>query len=117
MKSWTCIESCGACCKFDLHDRSEIFSILTKEDIKLIESMTGKDGWCKNLDKKNMKCLIYDQRPHFCRVNEFSKNFKDYKKHGDDFLINCCKQHISSIYGKRSKMMYQYKMEITKTNN
>ena len=116
MKSWTCIEKCGACCKFDLDNRNDIYKILRKEDIKLIKTMTGKDGWCKNLDKKNMRCLIYNDRPHFCRVDIFSKNFKEYKKRGDNFLISCCKEHISSIYGKRSKMMSQYKMEITKTN-
>jgi len=114
MKSWTCIEKCGACCKFDLQRRDNILNVLSNDDIKLIESMTGKDGWCKNLDKKNMKCLIYSDRPHFCRVDVFSKKFKEYLKKGDVFLIDCCKQHISSIYGKRSKMMSQYKMEITK---
>tara|TARA_Y100001970_G_scaffold251851_1_gene325106 strand:+ start:17203 stop:17553 length:351 start_codon:yes stop_codon:yes gene_type:complete len=114
MKSWTCIEKCGACCKFDLHKREDIFNILNEEDIKLIEDMTGKDGWCKNLDKKNKKCLIYEERPHFCRVDTFSKNFKGYISKGDDFLISCCKEHISSIYGKRSKMMIQYKDAITK---
>ena len=114
MKSWTCIEKCGACCKFDLHKRDDIFNFLSKEDIKLIETMTRKDGWCKNLDKKNMKCLIYEKRPHFCRVDVFSKNFKEYLNKGDDFLISCCKQHISSIYGKKSKIMNQYKKEITK---
>ena len=116
MKSWTCIEKCGACCKFDLDNRNDIYKILSKEDIKLIKTMTGKDGWCKNLDKKNMRCLIYNDRPHFCRVDIFSKNFKEYKKRGDNFLISCCKENISSIYGKRSKIMSQYKMEITKTN-
>tara|TARA_B100001121_G_C18627299_1_gene592438 strand:- start:703 stop:1050 length:348 start_codon:yes stop_codon:yes gene_type:complete len=114
MKSWKCIEKCGACCKFDLSDRDEIFNILSKEDIKLIESMTGKDGWCKNLDKKNMRCLIYDKRPYFCRVDVFSKNFKEYLRKGDRFLINCCKEHISSVYGKNSEIMSQFKMEIIK---
>ena len=115
MKSWTCIEKCGACCKFDLDNREDIYKVLSKEDIKLIKSMTCQDGWCKNLDRKSMKCLIYDNRPHFCKVGDFSKNFREYKKDGDNFLISCCKQHISSIYGKRSKMMIQYKKEITKT--
>ena len=114
MKSWTCIEKCGACCKFDLNNRENIYKILSKEDIKLIKSMTGKDGWCKNLDKKNMRCLIYDKRPYFCRVDVFSKNFKEYLRKGDRFLINCCKEHISSVYGKNSEIMSQFKMEIIK---
>ncbi len=72
MKSWTCIENCGACCKFDLNERSDLANKLNKEDIALINSMTAKDGWCKNLDRENKKCLIYETRPHFCRVSEFS---------------------------------------------
>ena len=110
MKSWTCIENCGACCKFDLDERSYLKEILNPEDFILIKSMTAKDGWCKNLDRKNKKCLIYDQRPHFCRVNEFSINFKEYRKFGDKFLIDCCKQHISSNYGYKSKEMKRFKL-------
>ena len=53
MKSWTCIENCGACCKFDLKERRDLSGKLNKEDIALINSMTAKDGWCKNLDREN----------------------------------------------------------------
>ena len=105
MKSWTCIESCGACCKFDLDERENIYEILNEDDINLIKSMTNSDGWCKYFDKKNKKCSIYKNRPHFCRVDAFSKNFEEYFIKGDEFLIKCCKQHIKSIYGKRSKQM------------
>jgi len=108
MKSWTCIENCGACCKFNLCERSDLTDKLKKEDIALINSMTDKDGWCKNLDRKNKKCLIYETRPHFCRVNEFSTKFAEYKKSGDKFLIDCCKEHISSNYGYRSKEMKNF---------
>jgi len=111
MKSWTCIEKCGACCKIDLKCRKSLTNILSREDIKLIESMTNKDGWCKYLDRKYMKCTIYNSRPHFCRVNDFSKRFKEYKKNGDKFLINCCKEHISSIYGKNSDELNRFKKE------
>ena len=55
MKSWTCIENCGACCKFDLNERSDLADKLNKEDIDLINSMTARDGWCKNLDRENKK--------------------------------------------------------------
>ena len=58
MKSWTCIENCGACCKFDLNDRSNLTGKLNSEDLSLIDSMTSKDGWCKNLDRKTKKSLI-----------------------------------------------------------
>ena len=113
MKSWSCIENCGACCKFDLSERDNI-NKLSSDDIALINSMTSNDGWCKNLDRKNRKCMIYENRPHFCRVNEFSTSFKEYLKNGDKFLIDCCKEHISSIYGRRSKQMQTFKMTITK---
>ena len=113
MKSWKCIENCGACCKFNLSERSDLQGKLTKEDISLINSMTAKDGWCKNLDRKNKKCLIYETRPHFCRVSEFSTSFKGYLNSGDKFLIDCCKQHISSIYGYKSKEMKNFRMSVS----
>ena len=112
MKSWTCIENCGACCKFDLNERSDLTNKLNKEDIALIKMMTAKDGWCKNLDRENKKCLIYETRPHFCRVNEFTTAFKGYWKTGDKFLIDCCKQHISSNYGYKSKEMQIFKKAV-----
>ena len=112
MKAWSCIENCGACCKFDLKNRTGLRDKLSDEDIDLIKSMTSKDGWCKNLDRSNRKCLIYDERPHFCRVNEFSIKFKEYFKLGDKFLIECCTQHIKSNYGKKSKEMMAFNLAI-----
>ena len=114
MKSWICIEKCGACCKFDLTEREDLSNILTNNDIALINSMTTKDGWCKYLDKSNKSCTIYETRPHFCRVNEFSTSFKGYLKNGDKFLIDCCKQHISSVYGRKSKQMKAFKTAVSK---
>ena len=114
MKSWTCIENCGACCKFDLENRSNLTKILSDDDIALINSMTSNDGWCKNLDRSNKKCMIYENRPHFCRVNNFSKSFKEYFKKGDKFLINCCEQHISSNYGSKSQEMKNFKFAISR---
>jgi len=113
MKSWTCIENCGACCKFNLEERIDLADKLNDQDIILINSMTDKDGWCKNLDRKNKKCLIYETRPHFCRVTEFSTAFEGYLKSGDKFLIDCCKQHISSNYGNESKEMKSFKKAIS----
>ena len=114
MKSWCCIENCGACCKFDLNERSDLKDKLNKDDLSLIDSMTSKDGWCKHLDRSSKRCLIYDDRPHFCRVNIFSISFKEYLKMGDKFLIDCCKEHISSNYGKKSQVMKNYKLAIKK---
>ena len=114
MISWSCIENCGACCQIDLTQRDNLSGILNNEDISLIKSMTRNDGWCKYFDKENKKCIIYESRPHFCRVNEFSKSFKGYLKKGDKFLIDCCKQHIACIYGKKSTQMKAFKSAILK---
>ena len=114
MKSWTCIENCGSCCKFNLKERIDLADKLSKKDIDLIRSMTAKDGWCKNLDRENKKCLIYESRLHFCQVNEFSISFRGYLKYGDKFLIDCCKQHISSNYGSKSKQMKILKMAVSR---
>ena len=114
MKSWSCIENCGACCRFDLVERDDLSKILSVSDIALINSMTSKDGWCKNFDKSSRKCKIYESRPHFCRVDEFSTSFKGYLKNGDKFLIDCCTQHISSIYGRKSEQMKTFKSNVSK---
>ena len=113
MKSWRCIENCGACCYFDLAEREDLSRVLNKKDVALINSMTRNDGWCKYLDKSNKKCMIYESRPHFCRVNEFSKSFKGYLQNGDEFLIDCCTQHISSIYGRKSNQMKNFKTAVS----
>ena len=114
MKSWCCIENCGACCRLDLSDREDLSGVLSHTDIGLINSMKSKDGWCKYLNKSSRKCTIYESRPHFCRVNKFSSSFKEYLKNGDEFLIDCCKQHISSIYGKKSEQMKIFKSSVSK---
>ena len=111
--SWSCIENCGACCKFDLEDRIGLESKLSRNDIAKIKSMTDIDGWCKYLDKETKKCKIYESRPHFCRVDKFSKNFNEYFQFGDKFLIDCCKQHISSNYGKKSPQMNNFKTTLS----
>ncbi len=114
MVSWRCIENCGACCRFDLTDREDLSGVLNSNDISLINSMTKSDGWCKYFNKSNKKCMIYESRPHFCRVSEFTKTFKGYLKNGDKFLINCCTQHISSIYGRKSKQMKVFRTAVQK---
>ena len=96
-----------------LERKNDLADKLNQEDLALINSMTARDGWCKNLDRENKKCLIYETRPHFCRVHEFSTTFKGYLKSGDKFLIDCCKQHISSNYGYQSKQMKTFKIAVS----
>ena len=114
MNTWSCIENCGACCRFDLTERDNLSTLLSRNDIALINSMTSNDGWCKFFNKSSKKCEIYESRPYFCRVNKFSKSFKGYLKNGDKFLIDCCKQHISSIYGRKSNQMRTFKTAVSK---
>ena len=49
----------------------------------------------------------------FRLVNEFSTAFKGYLKSGDKFLIDCCKQHISSNYGNQSKEMKTFRIAVS----
>jgi len=42
-----------------------------------------------------------------------TKAFKEYLKSGDKFLIDCCKQHISSNYGNKSKEMKSFKLAVS----
>ena len=46
-------------------------------------------------------------------MNQFSIAFKGYMKSGDKFLIDCCKQHISSNYGYESKEMKTFKNAVS----
>ena len=84
------------------HHPTEIYSVL--EGIKKVA---------------NEKKITSVFQPHrFSRVNllkkEFSKSFKAYLKNGDKFLIDCCKQHISSIYGRKSEQMKAFKSAVSK---
>ena len=101
MKSWTFIENCEVCCRYDLAERDNLNEIPSSKVLALINSMTNNDGWFTYFDKSNRKYMIYESRQHFCRVNEFSKALKGYLKKGDKFLIDCFTQHISSIYEKK----------------
>ena len=47
-------------------------------------------------------------------LKEFSKKFKGYMKEGDKFLIDCCTQHIASVYGEKSKKMKDFKTAVSK---
>ena len=38
MKSWSCIENCGACCQLDLTDRDDLSRVLSNKDIDLINN-------------------------------------------------------------------------------
>lgn len=73
--TWACVKSCGACCKLGpLSSRPDLKDYLTNEEFATYTSMVGDDDWCKNYDKTNRMCTIYETRPIFCRVEP--KNFE-----------------------------------------
>ena len=43
MKAWSCIENCGACCKFDLKNRTSLRDKLSDEDIEFLKIHPDND--------------------------------------------------------------------------
>ena len=39
--------------------------------------------------------------------------FKEYLKFGDKFLIDCCKEHIATIYGSQSNEMKTFRIAVS----
>ena len=105
---WSCIESCGACCKLSPHQRTEALNVLSPEDQDLFLSLVGSDGWCRFYSKAKRECSIYQERPSFCDVKNLSKIFPLAFYDPQDFAIKSCKQHIRYIYGGRSKEMKRF---------
>ena len=72
-----------------------------------------------NLDYKNLSKVFHDMikkgllPKHLAFEDTSSKSFKDYLKNGDKFLIDCCKQHISSTYGRKSEQMKRFKSAVS----
>lgn len=51
--------------------------------------MALDDGTCKYLDKETNLCTIYNERPDFCRVDEFyEKNFADIMTREEFYRLN-----------------------------
>ncbi|NET00927.1 MAG: YkgJ family cysteine cluster protein [Sphaerospermopsis sp. SIO1G2] len=104
MATWQCIQQCGACCYLDPTERPDLDKYLTEEELGLYLNMVDEDGWCVNFDHETRKCTIYADRPRFCRVavETFHDMFGIEPEELNDFAIDCCHQHIESIYGDRS---------------
>ena len=113
MANWRCINNCGACCHLDPADRPDLDDYLSPEQLELYLSMVGKEGWCINFDRATRKCLIYEQRPDFCRVlpDTFEQMYGVEKDEFNDFAIDCCQQQITAIYGGHSSEMQRYQRE------
>ena len=110
--SWKCIEKCGACCRLDPEERVEAIEALDDTQINQYREMVGEDGWCINYNKHSRDCMIYDKRPNFCKVNNLSKIFKLKEHKAELFAIECCRDHIKSIYGSTSNKIKRFEEAI-----
>ena len=112
-QKWTCIKSCGACCKLSPNERAEAISVLNEKELRKFLSMVGDDGWCIFYNKQTRECSIYEQRPSFCNVRNLVNFFDLTSSNFDEFAIKCCKQHIKHIHGARSLEMKRFVRQTT----
>ena len=114
MKNWHCVQNCGACCHLEPAERPDLENYLTEEELELYMTMVGTGGWCINFDHDQRTCRIYEQRPHFCRVQPdiFARMYGVEEEEFDDFSIDCCRQQISGVYGARSIELKRYNQSI-----
>ncbi|MDJ0578390.1 YkgJ family cysteine cluster protein [Crocosphaera sp.] len=117
-ETWKCVEGCGACCNLDPSDRPDLEEYLTPEELDNYFSLVGEEGWCINFDHETRKCLIYEERPRFCRVqpDSFQQMYDIDPSDFNDFAIECCRQQIEGVYGGKSTEMKHYNREITQNN-
>jgi uncharacterized protein len=114
MPSWHCVKQCGACCNLNPADRPDLDQYLDPESLALYLSMVGEDGWCVNFNHDSRDCSIYDDRPHFCRVqaDTFKALFDVEPEDVNDFAIDCCREQIEGVYGEQSLEMVRFDREI-----
>jgi Fe-S-cluster containining protein len=114
MATWRCVQQCGACCHLDPTDRPGLELYLSPHELELYLSMVGEGGWCVNFDHSNRKCLIYADRPRFCRVEPeiFHDMYGIESEELSDFAIDCCREQIEGVYGDRSLEMLRFDQEV-----
>ena len=114
---WQCVSGCGACCNLTPEERPDLEEYLSQEELEIYMSMVGTDGWCINYDREARKCVIYEQRPSFCRVqpDTFESMFGIEPAEFNDFAIACCHQQISGVYGDSSPELEHYSQEISRS--
>ena len=110
--SWGCISQCGACCYLAPEARVEAIEALSQSQIEIYLNLVGKDGWCRHYNSGSRKCNIYETRPDFCQVKNLVKIFDIKKTKLNIFAVQCCKDHIRSVYGGRSLVMKKYKRSV-----
>jgi uncharacterized protein len=111
MATWCCVKQCGACCHLEPADRPDLDSYLSPADLQLYRSLIGEDGWCINFDQSTRECLIYQDRPRFCRVEAsvFEEMYGISPEDLNDFAIECCQQQIDGVYGNDSQEKQRFK--------
>ncbi len=114
MATWQCVKQCGACCHLDPHDRPDLDTYLTADELALYLSLVGDDGWCVNFDHASRECRIYADRPRFCRVQAdiFSTMYGIEPEELDAFAIECCQQQIEGVYSANSDEMRRFNTAI-----
>ena len=108
---WVCIKNCGACCFLPpLEERPELSRTMSATEKETYKSMMNDDGWCKNFDKEKRLCLIYDNRPNFCKVDveKFKSNYNIPSGEMNEFLGYCCKAQIADVYGRHSDEAHRF---------
>ena len=110
--SWCCISQCGACCYLEPEARTEAIEALSQTQIEIYLELVGNDGWCRHYNSGSRKCNIYETRPDFCQVKNLTKIFDIKKTKLNTIAVQCCKQHIRSVYGGKSLVMKKYKRSL-----
>jgi len=114
MVTWQCVKQCGACCNLSPAERPDLAEYLTPSELELYLSMVGEGGWCINFDHDTRECLIYPQRPRFCRVEAetFQDMFGIEAEEVNDFAIDCCVEQIEGVYGDRSWELVRFEKAV-----
>ncbi|PSO48710.1 MAG: YkgJ family cysteine cluster protein [Cyanobacteria bacterium SW_9_44_58] len=110
MATWSCMSRCGACCYLNPAERPELETYLSPSELEHYYSLVGADGWCIHYQKETRTCGIYEQRPSFCRVtpDNFESRYGVPPSEFHEFAIDCCCDHIASLYGEESGEMLRY---------
>lgn len=116
---WKCVSDCGACCFLAPQDRPYLEDLLSPSEMDTFRGLVGEDGWCRHFDKSKRACLIYDDRPVFCRVKTwlgskaegFGVDPTDAAQLGG-FCAECCREHVTEVYGKESPEMQRFNTEV-----
>lgn len=70
-------------------------------EVFLARQMAKSNGVCKYLDESTNLCMIYNERPFFCRVDEFyEKNLSDNMSREEFYRLNkdICKKFQSKSF-------------------